>query len=110
MKDFKTLPKMKCGGGVKKYAEGSSVGDIVEAIRSGKAKPVPMPSGQGHESGVDIPGYGRVKPVEMPQLKNDNEVNIPGVGRFKPSSIKTKTRGDLQLLKKGGKTKRGNKK
>ena len=111
MKDFKKMPKMACGGGVKKYSEG---GDIVaearKAIRSGKdldpgmmitpkprtvnidgneveMKSVPMPQLKGGEGGRDVPGLGKIKPVQMPQ-----------------------TRGNLELLKKGGKVKRGNKK
>jgi hypothetical protein len=112
MKDFKKMPKMACGGGVKKMQAGGSStdDDIMEAIRSGRAKPVPMPSGRGNPEGVDIPGMGRVKPVPMPSGRGNPEgVDIPGVGRVKPVPM-PKTRGEAMLLKKGGKVKRGNKK
>ena len=99
-----TVPAgQKKGGKVKKYAEGSSVvgDDVLNAIKSGKVKPVPMPSNQGNEEGVNVPGIGRVKPVPMPQLKGNDGVDVPGIGKIKP--VPMKTRGDLQLLKKGGK-------
>ena len=87
MKDFKKLPKMACGGKVKKYDGGGSVlDDPIGAYKSGKVKAVPMPTPDRNPEGRDIPGVGRVKPVPMP------------------------TRGDAMLLKKGGKVKRGNKK
>ena len=102
-----TVPAgQKKGGKVKKYAEGSSVvgDDVLNAIKSGKVKPVPMPSNQGNEEGVNVPGIGRVKPVPMPQLKGNDGVDVPGIGKIKP--VPMKTRGDLQLLKKGGKAKK----
>jgi hypothetical protein len=107
-----TIPAgRKKGGKVKKYAGGSSVqsDDILEAIKSGKMKPVPMPPGQGRGDGVDIPGYGRVKPVPMPpgQGRGDG-VDIPGYGRVKPVDMPPLNRGNLQLLKKGGKVKKMN--
>ena len=87
MKDFKKMPKMACGGKVKKYDGGGSVlDDPIGAYKSGKVKAVPMPTPDRNLEGRDIPGVGRVKPVPMP------------------------TRGDAMLLKKGGKIKRGMKK
>jgi hypothetical protein len=47
-----------------------------------------------------------LKAVEMPNLDRGEGVNVPGYGRMKPAPIQT--RGNLQLLKNGGKTKRGN--
>ena len=77
MKDFKTMPKMACGGGVKKYNEGRSV------------TPVEMPSRFGSSA---------------PKTRNIDGEDVP----VNPTS--TKTRGNLDLLKKGGKVKRGSKK
>jgi hypothetical protein len=83
MKDFKKMVKMATGGGVD---------DIAEAFRSGKAKPAPMPSDKGNRDyGFDVPGMGRVKPIEMPR-KTREAIH------------------EAMLLKKGGKVKRGNKK
>ena len=116
MKDFKQTPKMNaqgshyCGGGkVKKMAVGGTTGDdIMEAIRSGKAKPVEMPSGPRNSEGVDIPGMGRAKPVEMPSGRGDLDggFDVPGIGRIKPAPMPKTERGAM-LLKKGGKVKRG---
>ena len=109
MKDFKKLPKMACGGGVGKYNTG---GDVVaearKAIRSGKdldpgimLTPKPRTMNIG---GKDV----ELKATEMPNLDRGEGVNVPGYGRVKPAPMQT--RGNLQLLKKGGKVKRGNKK
>jgi len=110
MKDFKKMPKMASGGGVKKYSNG---GDVVEevrkAIRSGKdLDPGIMKEPKQRE--ITFPGEKPVKynAVEMPNLERGEGVNVPGYGRVKPAP--SKTRGNLQLLKKGGKAKRGNKK
>jgi len=117
MKDFKKMVKMAIGGGVKKMqAGGSSSDDIVEAFRSGKAKPMPMPSDKSNRDyGFDVPGIGRAKPVEMPSDKSNSNYgfDVPGMGRAKPVEMPIKTRQaihDAMLLKKGGKVKRGNKK
>jgi hypothetical protein len=108
MKDFKTLPKMKCGGKVKKMQAGGTTvdNDILERINSGKLKPVPMPTLRSNPEGIDIPGYGRAKPVEMPTGLNRGEgIDVPGYGRIKPVAT-PRTRGDAMLLKKGGKAKK----
>lgn len=109
MKDFKTLPKMQCGGKVKKYSgeDGSYVtaDDVLNARKSGQLKPVPMPSVNRSE-GRDIPGIGRVKPVPMPTPdRNPEGRDIPGIGRVKPVPM-PQTRGQAMLLKKGGKAKK----
>jgi hypothetical protein len=104
MKDFKKMPKMACGGGVNKYSEG---GDVIEevrkAVRAGKdldpgmmAKSKPRTMNIG---GKDV----EMKAIEMPNLDRGEGINIPGHGRVKPAPMQT--RGNLQLLKKGGKAK-----
>jgi hypothetical protein len=109
MKDFKKMPKMACGGGVNKYSEG---GDVIEevrkAVRAGKdldpgmmAKSKPRTMNIG---GKDV----ALKATPMPTLSQDDEITIPGIGKAKPAPMQT--RGNLQLLKKGSKVKRGNKK
>ena len=110
MKEFKTLPKMQCGGKVKKYDGGGSVlDDPIGAYKSGKVKAVPMPTPDRNPEGRDIPGIGKVKSVPMPTPdRNPEGRDIPGVGRVKP--VPMPTRGDAMLLKKGGKIKRGIKK
>jgi hypothetical protein len=114
MKDFKKMPKMVCGGGVKKMQAGGRFSDdIAEAFRSGKAKPAPMPSDKGNRDyGFDVPGMGRVKPIEMPSDKGNRDYgfDVPGMGRVKPIETPRKTIHEAMLLKKGGKVKRGNKK
>jgi hypothetical protein len=109
MKDFKKMPKMACGGDVRKYSEG---GDIIEearkAVRSGKnldpgmmIKPKPRTM---NIDGEDV----ELKSSKMPNLNRNEGINIPGHGNVKPAPMQT--RGNLQLLNKGGKVKRGNKK
>ena len=109
MKDFKKMPKMACGGGVGKYNTG---GDVIEevrkAVRSGKdldpgmmAKSKPRTMNIG---GKDV----EMKAIEMPNLDRGEGIDVPGYGRVKPAPMQT--RGNLQLLKKGSKVKRGNKK
>jgi hypothetical protein len=109
MKDFKTMPKMACGGKVKKYSEG---GDIVaearKELRSGKdldpsfsKKLKPYPSVQvGGKSGPQYPAPG----VEMPSRMGspNSKLNIEGLGEIDRSSVKG--------LKAGSKVKRGKKK
>ena len=110
MKDFKQTPKMNaegshyCGGGkVKKMAEGGSSGDMDWS----KAKPVEMPGSRG-DGGTNIPGFGKAKPVSMPEGRGGDGINIPGLGKVKP--VPMPSDGRSQLLKTGGKVKRGNKK
>ena len=97
MKDFKKMPKMACGGNVKKYAVGGdiSMDDIMAARKSGQLKPVPMPAIERNEN--------TIKPVPMPSGRgNPDGVDVPGIGRVKPNPM-IKSRGDAMLLKKGGK-------
>jgi hypothetical protein len=106
MKEFKTLPKMQCGGKVKKYS-GEDGSHVLKDTT--KFKSVPMPAPDRNPEGRDIPGIGKVKSVPMPTPDRNTEGrDIPGVGRVKP--IPMPTRGDAMLLKKGGKIKRGMKK
>lgn len=107
MKDFKKMPKMACGGGVKKMQAGgaSSDTDFIKALKTGKAKPVEMPSRNFPAKTVTIDGeMSEAKPAATPERSYGGS-NIPGVGRVKPAPMPS--RGDLQLLKKGGKVKRG---
>lgn len=116
MKDFKTLPKMKTGGKVKKYADGGEISkdDVISAIRSGKAVDrMPTPSrGDGTNPTLSraIGAPENSKYVDrMPMPSPSNTINIPGYGRAQRAAPKTTPSGAL-LLKKGGKVKRGNKK
>jgi hypothetical protein len=109
MKDFKKMPKMACGGGVKKYSEG---GDIVEEarkeLRSGKdldpnlsKKLTPYPSvRQGGKGAPQFAAPG----IEMPSRigSPNSKLNIGGLSEIDRSSVKG--------LKAGSKVKRGNKK
>jgi len=93
-----------CGGGkVKKMASGGSFGDMDWS----KAKPVEMPGSRG-DGGTNIPGFGKAKPVSMPEGRGGDGINIPGLGKVKP--VPMPSDGRSQLLKTGGKVKRGNKK
>ena len=110
MKDFKQTPKMNAegshyckGGKVKKMAEGGSSSDMDWS----KAKPVEMPGGRG-DGGINVPGVGKVKPVPMPGGRGDGSIDVPGFGKVKPVPMPSNNRS--QLLKTGGKVKRGNKK
>jgi hypothetical protein len=108
MKDFKKLPKMACGGGVKKYNEGSSV--------KVDREPVEMPSRFGSSKPrtmiVDGKNTLRNPPVEMPSRFGSSKPRTRNIdGENVPVNPTTpQTRGNLELLKKGGKVKRGNKK
>ncbi len=100
MKDFKKLPKMACGGGVKKYNEGGRTSEPVEMpSRFGSSKPKTII--------VDGKEFLRNPPVEMSNFGKGNKGSSPTVMETKPT---TRPRGNLELLKKGGKVKRGNKK
>jgi hypothetical protein len=99
MNDFKKMPKMACGGGVKKYNEGSSVTSVEMPSRFGSSKP--------RTKIVDGRNVLVNPPVEMSNLKQGSKGSSPSVSETKPS---TSPRGNLELLKKGGKVKRGNKK
>jgi hypothetical protein len=99
MKDFKTMPKMACGGGVKKYNEGSSVKPVEMPSRFGSSKP--------RTKIVDGKNTLVNPPVEMPNLRQGNKGSSSSVMETKPT---TNPRDNLDLLKKGGKVKRGNKK
>ena len=90
---------MACGGGVKKYNEGSSVTSVEMPSRFGSSKPRTMI--------VDGKETLRKPPVEMSNLRQGNKGSSPSVSETKPS---TSPRSNLELLKKGGKVKRGNKK
>ena len=104
MKDFKKLPKMACGGGVKKYNEGSSVTPVEMPSRFGSSKP--------RTKIVDGKSTLVNPPVEMPSRFGSSAPRTRKIdGEDVPvNSAPTKTRGNLELLKKGGKVKRGNKK
>jgi hypothetical protein len=100
MNDFKKMPKMACGGSVKKYNEGGYTSNSVEMpSRFGSSKPRTMI--------VDGKETPRPPPVEMPNFRQGNKGSSPTVMETKPT---TRPRGNLELLKKGGKVKRGNKK
>jgi hypothetical protein len=100
MNDFKKMPKMACGGSVKKYNEGGYTRESVEMpSRFGSSKPRTM----------IVDGKETLRPpaVEMPNLRQGTKGSSPTIIETKPS---TSPRRNLDLLKKGGKVKRGNKK
>ena len=100
MKDFKKLPKMACGGGVKKYNEGGRTSEPVEMpSRFGSSKP--------RTKIVDGKNTLVNPPVEVPNFRQGNKGSSPSVSETKSS---TGPRSNLEFLKKGGKVKRGNKK
>jgi hypothetical protein len=99
MKDFKKMPKMASGGSVE------------EDFPKGKIKPVPMPQiGSGKPRTVNMDGNEvEMKSIPMPQLKGgEGGRDIPGLGKIKPVQM-PQTRGNLELLKKGGKARRNKK-
>jgi hypothetical protein len=112
MKDFKKMPKMACGGGVKKYSEGKEVEPSF--LRTGKTDLKPMLRHRDKPdpfmaTPVDMPSrLGAAKqsentPISMPnRLGSSRAVNVPGLGIIE--------RDEMQARKKGGKVKRGNKK
>lgn len=109
MKEFKQTPKMHaegkhyCGGkSVKKMATGGSI-DRDWA----NAKPVEMPHGDGKPPTMKIDGRDvELKPVQMPSGRSNDGIEIPGFGKVKPVQMPSGNR-NLQLLKTGGKVKRG---
>ena len=116
MKDFKQNTKMSCegshykkGGKVKKMADGGDViAEARKAIRSGKdLDPGMMITPKPRTMNIDGKDV-ELKAIEMPNLDRGEGVNIPGYGRVKPAPMQT--RGNLGLMKTGGKVKRGNKK
>ena len=135
MKDFKTLPKMKCGGRVKKMSDGGSL-----ASKSGFSNLVGRPTGKFSEAGKPIfrtsegedvseksttlPYKGKY--INTPSIikgvqRNDDEImNRLEKGRITPTSThdtvedavaaaKARSAGLIKQAK-GGKVKRGNKK
>ena len=94
MKDFKKMPKMACGGGVDKYNEGGRTSvDMPSSFGSSKPRTMIV-------DGKEIP---RKPPVEMPNLRQGNKGSSPTVMETKPT---TSPRGNLELLKKGGRAKK----
>jgi len=109
MKDFKKMPKMACGGGVKKMSEG---GDIVAEARKATRAGKDLDSGMIRTpktktmnfDGKDVP----ISSVEMPnrfgsskpRTRNMDGENVP------VNPTPTRPRGNLELLKKGGKAKK----
>ena len=96
-------------GKVKKYANGGDViAEARKAIRSGKdLDPGMMITPKPRTMNIDGKDV-ELKAIQMPNLDRGEGVNIPGYGRVKPAPMQT--RGNLGLMKTGGKVKRGNKK
>ena len=114
MKDFKKMPKMACGGGVKKYADGGDVvADYKAAIKSGNVvdrmpKPERDPGTNPYLSRVLGVSSDTKYEDRMPKRIPTGKVNIGGERMdMRPPKI---TENGAMLLKKGGKVKRGNKK
>lgn len=101
MKDFKKMPKMACGGKVKKYADGGSL-----ASKSGFSNLVGRPTGQFSEAGkplfrtsdnevvseksITVPygkGYANVPSIQKGVRQSDEEIETSlSKGRIKPTS------------------------
>jgi hypothetical protein len=95
MKDFKTLPKMKIGGRVKKMSDGGSLASI-----SGFSNPVGRPTGQFSEAGKPL---FRTSDNE---LVSEKSITLPYKGKYinTPSIIKGVQRSDDEIanrLEKG---------
>jgi hypothetical protein len=95
MKDFKTLPKMKTGGRVKKMSDGGSLASI-----SGFSNPVGRPTGQFSEAGKPL---FRTSDNE---LVSEKSITLPYKGKYinTPSIIKGVQRSDDEIanrLEKG---------
>jgi hypothetical protein len=89
MKDFKTLPKMKTGGRVKKMSNGGSLSSI-----SGFSNLVGRPTGQFSEAG---------KPLfrtANDELVSEKSVTLPYKGKYvnTPSIIKGVQRSDDEIM------------
>ena len=106
-----TIPAgRKKGGKVKKYADGSSV--IQKAFEKGQLKPVPMPTPSYDPNEIINTPIGPrkrsdYKATPMPPLSGEGGVDIPGLGRVRPVQMPP-TKEGLKLLKKGGKVKKMN--
>jgi len=106
MKDFKKMPKMACGGGVKKYATGGDIlADYKKAVKEGTLeKPslleVKPKSKTINVDGTDVNYNNRAVP--MPSPKASTDFNVVGEART--------PRSEMKGLKTGGKVKRGSKK
>ena len=96
---------MACGGGVKKYQAG---GDVIteKDLEAQAIKDALKNRDPGMTPALRRP-YVNMDPGMTPKRQSDT-VNVPGLGPMKRAPAQV--RGDSLLLKKGGKTKRGNKK
>jgi len=109
MKDFKKMPKMACGGGVKKYQAG---GDVLSDFRATQ-KPLSQET-----LDKKLPVYkGKIGPdgqVTRPEMSPDmKEKSLPVFrGKIGPNGQVVKPEMDPEmrknmLMKTGGKVKRG---
>jgi hypothetical protein len=89
MKDFKTLPKMKCGGKVKKMSDGGSLSSI-----SGFSNLVGRPTGQFSEAGKPIFRTSAGEDV------SEKSTTLPYKGKYinTPSIIKGVQRSDDEIV------------
>ena len=113
MKDFKKMPKMACGGGVKKYEGGGGVEPTF--LRTGKPNVKPnlqyegLPDVPVKATPIDMPSrlggskQSQTTSVEMPSRMGaaKKTINIPGMGEIEQDKI--------QARKKGGTVRRNKK-
>jgi hypothetical protein len=116
MKDFKKMPKMACGGGVKKMqAGGSAIADKIINGNSSLANKI-MGSEQDFDKKVNLdrthPKYIVKSPVLNEKFGMPEETQLKyKERRMTPVEVPVKqTEKGMGLLKRGGKVKRGNKK
>ena len=116
MKDFKQNTKMACQG--KHYQAGGDVtmDDLATYAKKNPSKPTaferaprPATPDVNLNRAMGAPDNTVMQPVEMPYRKPTDMMTSPVDGKLRKMAP-PQIRGNLLLLKKGGKTKRGNKK
>ena len=116
MKDFKQNTKMACEG--KHYQAGGDVtmDDLTAYLKKNPSKPTafertprPATPDVNLNRAMGAPDNTVMQPVEMPYRKPTDMMTSPVDGKLRKMAP-PQIRGNLLLLKKGGKTKRGNKK
>ena len=115
MKDFKKMPKMACGGGVKKMADGGDV-DLDAYVRKTTGLPVSKnkaatPSAAVKKNTGPTPNINDVVRKSMGMVKKYDDAPEPTTSIPKYTGPEVNVN-DLvkSQLKRGGKVKRGNKK
>ena len=78
MKDFKKLPKMACGGGVKKYAEGKSVVYGADIVAEASKRMARRPTGPNAYKDPDIfEPRGKLSSIPIPTDNSTKRGSMP---------------------------------